>query len=193
MRFVWLWLLLGAACSGGAPHQDLPPTALQKSPPPQVSPEGMPVPPPSGSLALPPLTAAERGPDEENGRSRIGAHRELPSPLPGAWAPSAEGPAVWRLQLQSAEAVAIRLHFTEFHVGDGSVTVFESDEELRPAVERRYEGDGPGADGEFWSDLLEGDSVIIQYHPAAGEEPSGAPPFRIQEISHMWQSPLDLF
>jgi hypothetical protein len=157
----------------------------------EEAPDAIPV--SDGELSLAPMSEAERGPSEENGRRRIGAHRELPKALPGEWTGTDEGDPIWRLRLQSSEAVALRLHFTEFHVGDGAVTVFEADESRRPDAERRYTGDGPGGDGEFWSDLLEGDSAIVEYRPAPGGERPVAPPFQISEISHLWQSPLDAF
>jgi hypothetical protein len=193
MRFAWLCLLAGAACGGDMPPQDPPPTALPKAAASVVEEAPVALPAPDGKLSLAALSEAERGPSEDNGRRRIGLHRDLPQSLPGTWAEAEAGERVWRLRIQSSEAVALRLHFTEFHVGDGAVTVFEASEELRPAVERRYSGDGPGGDGEFWSDLLEGDSAIIEYRPPPGDKGAGQPPFRIAEISHLWQSPLDAF
>ena len=48
-----------------------------------------------------------------------------------------------------------------------------------------YTGTGSYGDGEFWSDIVFGDSVTIEYlpDPAATEE---AVPFQIVEISHIW-------
>ena len=162
MRFLSILLLLGASCNGDP-----------------------------GALTLEPLTDDQRGPSEENGRRRIGAHRPLADPLPGAWTEENES-AVWRMEIRSPEAAALRLHFTDFHLPGGAVLVYEAEEHLRPDSERRYVGDGPGGDGEFWSDLIEGEAAIVEYRPAAGES-ARAVPFRIEEISHLWISPLDAF
>src|SRR5690606_11687868 len=134
-----------------------------------------------------------KGAEQEDPATRVGAHRELPATLPGAWTTDELNEKVWRVELRSPDAVAMRLHFTDFHLPSGSVTIFEPDPERRPVSERRYEGDGPGGDGEMWSDLIEGDSVIIEYRPADGQPGVDAPPFRIDKISHLWQSPLDAF
>jgi hypothetical protein len=39
-------------------------------------------------------------------------------------------------------------------------------------------------DGEFWSDIVPGDSVIIAFEPAPDAASTGAPPFQISQVSH---------
>ncbi len=158
MRLLTILLLLGASCDGDPP---MGPTALSA--------------PADGVVVLEGLSEGERGPEEENGRRRIGAHRALPEALPGSWRPSEN---IWRVEIRSPGAVALRLHFTDFHLPGGSVVVYETDEALRPDRERRYEDNGPGGDGEFWSDLIEGESATVEYHPPSGEKLE-TPPFHI--------------
>lgn len=201
MRRTLLYLLLATACTGDLPPQSAEPTpspqpALPSGQAPSASPVAETLPAESGegngALQLPPITEAEKGPERQNGRRRIGAHRALPAALPGKWL-TEDGAAVWRLEVRSAEAVAIRLHFTDFQLAGGLIAVMEADAALRPAAERQYRDAGPGGDGEFWSDLLEGPAAIVEYRPPAGAEAAGPPPFRVDKISHLWQSPLDAF
>jgi len=174
MRFLAILLLLGSSCNGDPALQTAAPLA---------SPEGI--------VELEALSEAERGPDQDNGRRRIGAHRKLPESLPGAWIGEGDA-AVWRLEVRSPGAAALRLHFTDFHLPGGSVLIYEADEDLRPQRERRHQADGPGGDGEFWSDLIEGEAAVVEYRPASPDK-AETPPFQIKEISHLWVSPLDAF
>ena len=48
-----------------------------------------------------------------------------------------------------------------------------------------YAGSGLYADGNFWSDIVFGDSLTIEYLPD-GESAEEAVPFQIVEISHIW-------
>ncbi|MEZ5395159.1 MAG: hypothetical protein R2724_20390 [Bryobacterales bacterium] len=82
--------------------------------------------------------------------------------------------------------------FSGFHVGAGRVTVHEADSEKMGKV-RSYSGDGPAGDGELWSDIVDGDTAIVEYYPADSSVNSGDAPFRIDKISHMWVSPLEAF
>ncbi len=174
MRFLSILLLLGSSCNGDPALQTAELLALR-----------------DGIVELEPLSEAERGPDKENGRRRIGAHRKIPQPLAGVWVKEEES-EVWRLEIRSPGAVAMRLHFTDFRLPDGSVLIYEADEGLRPQRERRHEAKGPGGDGEFWSDLIEGEAAVVEYHPVSPEK-TDSPPFRIEEISHLWVSPFDAF
>ncbi|MBI1353771.1 MAG: hypothetical protein GC160_05445 [Acidobacteria bacterium] len=171
-------------------------SAAETAPPPAESPA---VPPPveaeetpqTAVVALEPLTDAERGPSTENGRRRVGVHRNVPQPLPveGAWI-ELDGKPVWRLLLRSPDAFALRLHFTEFDAGVGEVRAYEGDESRRRSEPRAYRGQGPSGDGDFWSDVFEGDTVVVEFRPGPGQAASGAPPFHLEQISHLWESPL---
>ena len=160
--------------------------------------------PPSLRLSLPsPVEVALRplGPDDlqrlQPGEGRppvIGVHRRLPegalkvyfsgeavkSTAEGAWQ-STEAGRLWRLKLTSPSARALRVHFRDFAIGSGSLWVHSEDgQSVGP-----YSGTGQYGDGDFWSGIVFGDSLTIEYLPepaAAGE----AVPFRIVEISHIW-------
>ena len=151
-------------------------------------------------VALPPL-----GPDDlqrlQLGEGRppvIGVHRRLPegalklsfskeavkSTAQGAWQ-STEAGRLWRLKLTSPSARALRVHFRDFAIGSGSLWVHSEDgQSVGP-----YSGTGQYGDGDFWSGIVFGDSLTIEYLPdpaTAGE----AVPFQIAEISHIWSDVL---
>ncbi len=187
-------LVFCAACEPGPPPQSLDPAPLQTDALEEAAPEPAPLRTTAPLLTLPPLSDAEKGAEGANGGRRIGAHRRLTDPLPteSAWTGGEDGPGVWRIQVRSPRAVALRLRFTDFHVGEGQVLVYEA-AAARRGSKRRYAGDGPAGDGEFWSDLIDGDTAIVEYQAGPDDSLPETVPFQIVEISHLWQSPLDAF
>ena len=160
--------------------------------------------PPSLRLSLPlPAVAAlpPLGPDDlqllrlqEGQPPVIGVHRQLPqgsvalsfsggtarTTAEGAWQSIPAG-RLWRLRITSPSARAMRVHFRDFAIGAGKLWLYSADGQALPP----YAGSGLYADGNFWSDIVFGDSLTIEYlpDPAATEE---AVPFQIVEISHIW-------
>ena len=152
--------------------------------------------PPPATAALPPL-----GPDdlqrlqpEQSRPPVIGVHRRL---LPGTVTLSFSGGAVkttaegawqstgvgrlWRLKMISPSARAMRIHFRDFAIGAGSLWLHSASGQ----VVGPYTGSGLYGDGDFWSGIVFGDSLTIEYlpdGPSAGE----AVPFQIVAISHIW-------
>ena len=160
--------------------------------------------PPSLQLSLPAPAVATLppvGPDDlqrlqpQEGRPPvIGVHRRLPpgsvtqsfsggavkTIAEGAWQSTAAG-RLWRLKTTSPSAHAMRIHFRDFAIGVGSLWLHSpSGQVVGP-----YSGSGLYGDGDFWSGIVFGDSLTIEYlpDPAATEE---AVPFQIVEISHIW-------
>ena len=160
--------------------------------------------PPSLQLSLPsPAVAAlpPLGPDDlqllqpqEGQPPVIGIHRQLPqgsvelsfsggtarTTVEGAWQSIPAG-RLWRLRITSPSARAMRVHFRDFAIGAGKLWLYSADGQAVPP----YTGSGLYGDGNFWSDIVFGDSLTIEYlpDPAAAEE---AVPFQIVEISHIW-------
>ena len=160
--------------------------------------------PPSLRLSLPAPAVATLppvGPDDlqrlqpqEGQPPVIGVHRRLPpgavtqsfsggavkTIAEGAWQSTAVG-RLWRLKTTSPSARAMRIHFRDFAIGAGSLWLHSpSGQVVGP-----YSGSGLYGDGDFWSGIVFGDSLTIEYLPdgAAAEE---AVPFQIVEISHIW-------
>ena len=75
----------------------------------------------------------------------------------------------------------MRVHFRDFAIGAGKLWLYSADgQTVGP-----YTGSGLYGDGNFWSDIVSGDSLTIEYlpDPVVTEE---AVPFQIVEISHIW-------
>ncbi len=135
------------------------------------------------------------------GFEAIGVHRRLPAnvaslseeggsnrtSVAGAWERTDAGP-LWRLHVISREAFAMRLHFHDFRVGAGRVWIHsDSGQVIGP-----YSGTGLFANGDFWSDLIFGQSMTIEYQPADEQGYGVAVPFELREISHVWRDPQKL-
>ena len=81
--------------------------------------------------ALGRLNASEARPvTRKPGLTPVGVNRSLPQDFisQGEWSTSPEGKRVWRLTLTSADAEAMRVHFQDFHVGDGNVWLLGPDD-----------------------------------------------------------------
>lgn len=156
--------------------------------------------PPSLSLSLPPadvasLPALQAGDrvlaSDREGPQSVGLHRRLTlagasQTTRGSWTHSAAGP-LWRLQVISREAIAMRVHFRRFDVGEGRVWVHASDGQIAGP----YRGTGLFTNGEFWSDVIFGEELTIEYQPADARAALADPPFEVREVSHIWRDPRE--
>ncbi len=152
--------------------------------------------PSPAAVALPPLgpNDLQRLQPQEGRPPLIGVHRRLPAgavtrsfsggavktTAEGAWQSTAVG-RLWRLKMTSPSARAMRIHFRDFAIGTGSLWLHSASGQ----VVGPYTGSGLYGDGDFWSGIVFGDSLTIEYlpdGPSAGE----AVPFQIVEISHIW-------
>ncbi len=159
---------------------------------------GLSLPEPAAAV-LPPLAPAElERLQPQQGRTPIGVHRSLPAEtavpsfsgeaaettVAGAWQTTAVG-RLWRLKTTSPEARALRIHFQDFDAGTGSVWIHAPDGQ----VAGPYSGRGMYGDGDFWSDIVFGESATIEYLPDPAAPPAEAVPFRIAAVSHIWGGP----
>ena len=88
---------------------------------------------------------------------------------------------VWRLKVTSPSAHAMRVHFRDFAIGSGSLWLHsESGQVIGP-----YSGLGLYGDGDFWSGIVFGDTLTIEYLPDEATT-TEAVPFQIVSISHIW-------
>lgn len=135
-----------------------------------------------GGLKLKPLTADEQRLLNAPGSPKVvGVHRALPADAlrKGKWQKTATGEQQWRLEIQSPGAGAVRVEFASFQAGEGKAEVCEK------GGKRCY---GPYTaqtlmdQGSFWSDVVDGDTIVIRYTAGAR---SAVPPFRLARISHM--------
>ena len=152
--------------------------------------------PSPAAAALPPLgpDALQRLQPQEGRPPVIGVHRRLPpgtvtlsfsggavkTTAEGAWQSTAVG-RLWRLKMTSPSARAMRIHFRDFVIGAGSLWLHSASGQ----VVGPYTGSGLYGDGDFWSGIVFGDSLTIEYLPD-GPSAKEAVPFQIVEISHIW-------
>jgi hypothetical protein len=94
----------------------------------------------------------------------------------------ADGRKLWTLEIRSPGAFGIRIHFSNFNVGNGSAVVYARDVGSL-IVRGPYTGKGPDSRGEFWTESLPGDTVFI--------EVSGTvePRLEVAEIVHRDKDP----
>ena len=119
------------------------------------------------------------------GLAPVGVSRPIPAEMiaKGEWSASAEGKPVWRLTLASTGAEALRVRFADFHVAGGKVWLIGTDSDGAEVTAGPYSNDGPMGDGEFWSDMLAGESMTLVYEPADGAS-TDVVPFRPADLSH---------
>ena len=96
----------------------------------------------------------------------------------GQWATLDDGSTVWRVAIQSEGAAGVRVEFSDFHVGAGEVWLYSED---RGQVFGPYTGNGSDDSGEFWSNTIFADTIVLEYQP---ESPSNSVPFTISKILH---------
>ena len=143
--------------------------------------------PSPAAVALPPLgpNDLQRLQPQEGRPPLIGVHRRLPAgavktTAEGAWQSTAVG-RLWRLKMTSPSARAMRIHFRDFAIGAGSLWLHSASGQ----VVGPYTGSGLYGDGDFWSGIVFGDSLTIEYLPD-GASAKEAVPFQIVAISHIW-------
>ena len=111
-------------------------------------------------------------------RKRTGVHRPMALDLKtaGRW----ESTGLWRLQISSDEARSLRLHLTDFHAGAGRLWIHDGAGDAAQ-VFGPWTGDGPWGDGDFWTDVVVGDALVLEFEPAGS---SADLPFRIAAVAH---------
>ena len=145
------------------------------------------LPPPSlgmRSLKAPPeiilAPAPATTPPAESRANIIGEHRAL---APAQWNKGqwTKSPRIWRLAVKSKGAAALRVHFRDFHAGKGQVWVHNGKDWFGP-----YAGNGMYDDGDFWSHVVPGERLLIEYSGTAKQVP-----FTVREVSHLTVNPLE--
>jgi hypothetical protein len=108
-------------------------------------------------------------------RAPLGAGMALQTALAG-------GSSVWTLAIRSPGAFGLRLHFTRFAAGAGSVIAYGHGEDGWIA-RGPFTGRGPGGSGDFWTASLPGDTVYIEARGHDGLD------FEVPELVHFDRDP----
>ena len=105
-----------------------------------------------------------------------GVHRRVdPNLLERGRAESLDGQrSVWRLALHSQDAAGLRIHFTGFDAGSGRVWVHAGTGE-ESEIRGPYTGKGLYGDGDFWSDVVLGEILVVEYEPGRPLGPGETP------------------
>ncbi len=116
----------------------------------------------------------------------------------GAWLNDGAGGKLWVMDLSSANAFGLRVHFDQMALPLGATLSVQSlvDPSL---VSGPFQGDGDLGSGEAWSTSLRGPSVRIEYHltgealealkAAGGDINNPGTPFRVADVAHMYIDP----
>jgi hypothetical protein len=120
-------------------------------------------------------------------KQRIGLHRSMPGSAlaAGTWTALPDGRSIWRVSVHSQQAAGVRVQFSNFNAGAGKIWVHSIASSDGPYTDR-----GPYGNGEFWSAMVEGESVVIEYEPF--DPSSRSIPFHVHRISHIAYRPSDV-
>ena len=117
------------------------------------------------------LSDKERSAVPKPGVQAAGVHRAITAKMlgKGKWKDG-----VWRLQIVSKGAKGLRLHVTGFV--DGKLMVKGT------GAAQSFAAKGPNGDGDFWTGVVDGESVWVEF---TGAKKAG-PPVGIATVSHLW-------
>ena len=94
----------------------------------------------------------------------------------------------WIVEVTSPAALGTRLHFTDFQLPPGArLFVASPGGDGEPTY---FEGKGPFGTGEFWSPVVNGDTVRLELVDETGGslESSGALPFHVTSVGHVYEA-----
>jgi len=136
--------------------------------------------------SLPALRPDTAGLPKLFGRPVVGESRDLEkgSMERGEWRMLDDGRWLWRWSVRSDGAKGLRLHFTDFQVGEGTVWVGKG-----TSAAQEFAGRGVHGDGEFWSATVAGDTAELEFIDARGQRMETLP-FVVDQVAHRW-SELD--
>jgi len=124
---------------------------------------------------------------------RIGVPREtnLSTATHGRWVPLGDSGRAWTLAITATGALGLRLHFRDFALPAGArLFVYVPGSARHPDV---FEHTGPDRNGDFWSNDLFGETVVLELHDPDRNEQSAPRQslFAIPEISHHYKDPFE--
>lgn len=112
---------------------------------------------------------------------RIGVVKSIRRQPNGVTAKTTDGGTFWATTITSPDASGIRLHFSNFNMGDGAeVYVFNTEGEAHGP----YTGQGPNGNGDFWSNtVFSARAIVLVYEP--GPANAVNPSFVIDRVGHI--------
>lgn len=144
----------------------------------------------------PPNTEVLRTEDEKNLKNgtflRVGVNLRVDAGLhnSGTWTNLPDGQKMWRLKIQSDGAQALKLAFDDFYLSPGTQLYFYNANQKQ--VIGKFTADNNREDGNFYSELIQGEAVYIEYI-----EPSkciNQSHFNIESIAYVYrETDLDVW
>ncbi|MBI4909491.1 MAG: pre-peptidase C-terminal domain-containing protein [Acidobacteria bacterium] len=142
-------------------------------------------------LALPPVVSlGDADIPPVRAENQIGIHRMIPELAwrSGVWTTIPGGARVWRLSIRSAGARSLRLRLSSFAAGMGKLYVFAPSDNVGDSVQGPYVGNGPVGDHTFWTGIVEGDTIAIEFQPGSIGDITDMLPFQLGPLSHSFVS-----
>jgi|GEM_PF-5555180 len=123
---------------------------------------------------------------------RIGVDRAVPggklidTRSAGTWHTMPDGMRVWSLQLEAPGAQAIRVHFKNLALAEGTRLIVTGPPTFTPEV---LHGNGRMRAGGFWSTPIVGDVVFLEYQNPTGK--AAYPTILIDKVTHIYRKFAD--
>ncbi|MFH0981213.1 MAG: hypothetical protein V2A79_06725 [Planctomycetota bacterium] len=144
-----------------------------------------------GPLDVEALLEQEQENPDPYKRLRIGIGRTVEiSAADGQWNALPDGGYLWTLAVVSEQAVGMRLYVSDIDLPPGGELRFISAAEPEQ-VDGPFTAAGPFGTGGFWSTILAGDAVYVEYRTPP--VPAGVPdsvPFVIDRVQHLYRDPV---
>lgn len=134
------------------------------------------------------MTGISKVPLEDEGLPVVGVVRAIefdPQKL-GAWTERPDGSYLYHVSIQSPGAMMVRLHFENVSLPEGAkLYVYATKGKKYDDVEGPFTGRGLWDSGEFWSTLIAGDTIVVEYYNPKTTA-AGTLPFSITGLGHVW-------
>lgn len=107
----------------------------------------------------------------------------------GQWVNTIEGGRVWSMEIESPDAVGLRVHFTEMNLPEGAEIVVYAPADLSQ-IGGPYSKSGDFDTGDQYSPIIFADRVRIEYHTPKNVPEAIMLPFEIDLVQHIYRDPI---
>jgi hypothetical protein len=138
-----------------------------------------------GGLNMAKIQEEDLAQDEAGGMTYFGRviEQSLHSDVDGMWSELSDGSKVWRIALESENAMGMAVYFNHFEMPDGG-SLFVYDESLRQ-LDGPYTSAQMNNHGRYLTGTIIGSKIILEYNQPAYA--NGLPEFDIKGIGHFYR------
>jgi hypothetical protein len=141
------------------------------------------IPPPDPQLIR---RAQEDTASNQYRRVNVGIHRQVAFTVQdGQWEQVGGSEWRWRLSITSQTALGIRLHLDSMSLPEGSRLFVFAPDKNEPV--EAYSGKGPSAGQSFWSQILNGDTALLEIQSPSNDSSPPQIALRVSEVSHLFE------